>query len=95
MTGFLQFIATRIGIYRTLASHLVNVVVDHFCIIRILTGCYDNSIHLWKIDGTHKKTIPGHCGPVKAVKWIEVSEESAGFVRFVIKYESHYLELLT
>ena len=64
-------------------------------IFRILTGCYDNSIHLWKIDGTHKKTIPGHCGPVKAVKWIEVSEESAGFVRFVIKYESHYLELLT
>jgi len=45
----------------------------------ILTGCYDNTIHLWSVDGTHKLTIPGHSGPVKGVKWIEVNESRATF----------------
>ena len=42
--------------------------------IRILTGCCDNTIHLWNINGTHRLKVPGHCGPIKGVKWIEIKE---------------------
>lgn len=45
----------------------------------ILTGCYDNTVHLWNVDGTHRLTIPGHCGPVKGVTWIEVDDNIATF----------------
>uniref|UniRef100_T1JCX6 Ribosome biogenesis protein WDR12 homolog n=1 Tax=Strigamia maritima TaxID=126957 RepID=T1JCX6_STRMM len=36
----------------------------------ILTGCYDNTLHLWTLDGEHKLTIPGHLQAVKAVAWL-------------------------
>lgn len=50
--------------------------------IRILTGCYDNTVHLWNIDGTHHLTIPGHCGPVKGVHWVETLGKYVTFVRY-------------
>ncbi|XP_071040078.1 ribosome biogenesis protein WDR12 homolog [Parasteatoda tepidariorum] len=37
----------------------------------ILSGCYDNTVHIWSIDGEHKLTIPGHSAPVKAVAWLK------------------------
>ncbi|XP_050544331.1 ribosome biogenesis protein WDR12 homolog [Daktulosphaira vitifoliae] len=46
----------------------------------IITGCYDNSIHVWNNRGKHKIGIAGHTGPVKAVKWVSMSDESAVFV---------------
>lgn len=48
---------------------------------RIITGCYDNSIHIWTSKGKHKIGISGHSGPVKAVQWISVSSDKATFVR--------------
>jgi len=46
----------------------------------ILTGCYDNTINIWGVDGQKKLVIPGHNGPVKAVAWIERSDGGATFV---------------
>lgn len=46
----------------------------------ILTGCYDNTIHLWTIKGNHKLVIPGHNGPVKAVEWVKLDNENGIFV---------------
>ena len=48
-----------------------------FC--RILTGCYDNTVNIWTIKGTHKLTIPGHTAPVKAVTWIDLNEHRGVF----------------
>lgn len=48
---------------------------------RIITGCYDNSIHIWTTKGKHKIGISGHTAAVKAIKWISVSNDSATFVR--------------
>nr|XP_018915276.1 PREDICTED: ribosome biogenesis protein WDR12 homolog [Bemisia tabaci] len=45
----------------------------------ILTGCYDNTLHIWNKKGEHKLTIPGHSGAVKAVSWITVNNDSALF----------------
>ncbi|XP_054166134.1 ribosome biogenesis protein WDR12 homolog [Oppia nitens] len=38
----------------------------------IISGCYDNSVHIWDLnsDGSHKIAIPAHLAPIKAVKWI-------------------------
>ncbi|XP_013787235.1 ribosome biogenesis protein WDR12 homolog [Limulus polyphemus] len=46
----------------------------------ILTGCYDNTIQLWTIEGKHLLTIPGHIAPVRAVAWIEVGDPISTFV---------------
>ncbi|KAK0182169.1 hypothetical protein PV327_000332 [Microctonus hyperodae] len=46
----------------------------------ILTGCYDNTVHIWTSIGKHKLTIPGHSGPVIAVKWISLDSETGTFV---------------
>lgn len=46
----------------------------------ILTGSYDNTINIWTVDGQKKLVIPGHNGPVKAVAWIETSQDGASFV---------------
>lgn len=46
----------------------------------ILTGCYDNTLHIWTTKGKHKLTIPGHTAPVKAVSWITVNDSMATFV---------------
>lgn len=40
-------------------------------------------MHIWKTDGTHKSTIPGHCGPIKGVRWIEITGSSATFARYL------------
>lgn len=40
----------------------------------ILTGCYDNSLNLWSIEGKHRLTIPGHDAPIKDVTWIKLDE---------------------
>jgi len=36
----------------------------------VLTGCYDNTVNIWNIDGTKVLVIPGHTQPVKAVSWL-------------------------
>ncbi|XP_034242429.1 ribosome biogenesis protein WDR12 homolog [Thrips palmi] len=46
----------------------------------ILTGCYDNTLHLWTKSGTHHLTIPGHSGPVKAVAWVSLTPTVGSFV---------------
>ena len=43
----------------------------------ILSGCYDNSAHIWDIkSGKHKIAIPAHLSSIKAVKWISVNKSS-------------------
>ncbi|XP_052792623.1 ribosome biogenesis protein WDR12 homolog [Mya arenaria] len=37
----------------------------------ILSGSYDNTLHLWSAKGDALLTIPGHTQPVKCVKWIQ------------------------
>ncbi|XP_058803230.1 ribosome biogenesis protein WDR12 homolog [Phymastichus coffea] len=46
----------------------------------ILSGCYDNTIHLWTAKGKHHLTIPGHTSPIKAVAWISLDDETGTFV---------------
>ncbi|PSN56766.1 Ribosome biogenesis protein WDR12 [Blattella germanica] len=46
----------------------------------ILSGCYDNTLHLWTTKGTHRLTIPGHAGPIKAVAWVSHDNAMATFV---------------
>ena len=37
----------------------------------VITACYDNTVSIWDIEtGAKKLTIPGHCGPARAVAWI-------------------------
>ncbi|CAG2105994.1 unnamed protein product [Medioppia subpectinata] len=38
----------------------------------IISGCYDNSVHIWDLnnDGSHKIAIPAHLAPVKDIQWI-------------------------
>lgn len=57
------------------------IYINEFQFYRIITGCYDNSIHIWTSKGKHKIGISGHTGPVKAVQWISVSNDIATFVR--------------
>uniref|UniRef100_A0A2A4IU73 NLE domain-containing protein n=1 Tax=Heliothis virescens TaxID=7102 RepID=A0A2A4IU73_HELVI len=45
----------------------------------ILSGCYDNSIHIWSTKGQHKLAIPGHTSPVKAVSWVAFNGNQAVF----------------
>jgi len=37
----------------------------------VLTGCYDNTVNIWTIEGHQKLVIPNHSGPVKAVAWLD------------------------
>lgn len=46
----------------------------------ILTGCYDNTLHIWTKTGSHHLTIPGHSGPVKAVAWVSLTPSVGSFV---------------
>lgn len=46
---------------------------------RILTGCYDNTVNVWLVNGKHLLTIPGHSAPIKAVTWISVSDKVGVF----------------
>jgi len=36
----------------------------------VLTGCYDNTVNLWTVEGQKTLVIPSHSGPVKAVAWL-------------------------
>ncbi|XP_033761374.1 ribosome biogenesis protein WDR12 homolog isoform X2 [Pecten maximus] len=40
----------------------------------ILSGCYDNTIHIWNVTGKDLMTIPGHTSPVKAIEWINIDD---------------------
>ena len=42
----------------------------------IISGCYDNTLHIWSKnkEGKHRIAIPAHSAPVKAVKWIDDSK---------------------
>ncbi|XP_032683439.1 ribosome biogenesis protein WDR12 homolog [Odontomachus brunneus] len=46
----------------------------------ILTGCYDNTLHIWTSTGKHRLVIPGHASPIKAVAWISVNDDNVSFV---------------
>ncbi|XP_035206556.1 ribosome biogenesis protein WDR12 homolog [Stegodyphus dumicola] len=46
----------------------------------ILSGCYDNTVHIWTVEGDHKLTIPGHSAPVKSVAWLKNGESVSSFV---------------
>ncbi|CAK1551051.1 unnamed protein product [Leptosia nina] len=46
----------------------------------ILSGCYDNSVHIWNHKGQHKLAIPGHTSPVKAVAWVTLDNDQGVFV---------------
>lgn len=46
----------------------------------ILSGCYDNTIHIWTSKGAHKLAIPGHTSPVKAVSWVSIQNNLGTFV---------------
>lgn len=45
----------------------------------ILSGSYDNSIHIWNTKGQHKLAIPGHTSPVKAISWVSFNGNQAIF----------------
>lgn len=53
-----------------------------YIFIRILTGCYDNTLHIWTSKGKHHLVIPGHTSPIKAVAWISLNNDTASFVRY-------------
>lgn len=52
------------------------------------TGCYDNTVHLWDLDGlakgkgehAHKLTIPAHRAPVKSLTWVNTKENIKTFI---------------
>lgn len=46
----------------------------------ILTGCYDNTLHIWTSKGKHHLVIPGHTSPIKAVAWISLSDTNGKFI---------------
>ncbi|KAK7027301.1 WD repeat-containing protein 12 [Halocaridina rubra] len=54
----------------------------------LLTGCYDNTLHLWDAEGlhagkgekAHTLTIPAHKAPVKAVAWVHTNSPTKTFV---------------
>lgn len=45
----------------------------------ILTGCYDNTVNIWTVDGKHLLTIPGHTAPIKAVTWVSIENKIGTF----------------
>lgn len=45
----------------------------------VLSGCYDNTVNIWSIEGVKKLVIPSHSAPVKAVAWVSRTEEGAVF----------------
>ncbi|XP_045613933.1 ribosome biogenesis protein WDR12 homolog [Procambarus clarkii] len=54
----------------------------------LLTGCYDNTLHLWDVAGlaagqgdrAHTLTIPAHRAPVKAVTWVHTDSPTKTFI---------------
>jgi len=52
-----------------------------FIILRVLTGAYDGTLHLWSIKGKHKLGFSAHTGPIKTVGWISTDKTTAVFAR--------------
>lgn len=54
---------------------------------RILSGCYDNSLHIWSGEKKHKHllTVAGHSGPIRGVSWVQsgVNENGSTVVTFI------------
>lgn len=46
----------------------------------ILTGCYDNTLHIWTSKAKHQLVIPGHTSPIKAVAWVSLNETNGKFI---------------
>ncbi|KAK4323748.1 hypothetical protein Pmani_005575 [Petrolisthes manimaculis] len=54
----------------------------------LLTGCYDNTVHLWDVAGlargdgerAHRLTIPAHLAPVKSVTWVDTEGPLKKFI---------------
>ncbi|KAG7159910.1 ribosome biogenesis protein WDR12 homolog [Homarus americanus] len=54
----------------------------------LLTGCYDNTLHLWDVVGlaagqgerAHTLTIPAHRAPVKSVTWVHTDSPTKTFI---------------
>ncbi|XP_063613078.1 ribosome biogenesis protein WDR12 homolog [Penaeus indicus] len=54
----------------------------------LLTGCYDNTLHIWdvknlgrgRIKDAHKLKIPAHNAPVKAVTWAKTDSDVKSFI---------------
>lgn len=58
----------------------------------ILTGCYDNTIHLWSLKGDAILTIPGHTQPVKCVSWIKYGKFWLSKLTCIVKNITSELE---
>ncbi|XP_043492313.1 ribosome biogenesis protein WDR12 homolog [Polistes fuscatus] len=46
----------------------------------ILSGCYDNTLHIWTSKAKHQLVIPGHRSVVKAIAWVSLDETNARFI---------------
>lgn len=46
----------------------------------ILTGCYDNSVHIWNTKGKHLHSLSQHSNCVRSVGWLDKSNPNKGFV---------------
>lgn len=46
----------------------------------ILTGCYDSNVYLWTNKGQHVLTLNGHQAPVKAVRWLSLTNDIGAFI---------------
>lgn len=46
----------------------------------ILTGCYDNSVHIWNTKGKHLQSLSQHSNCVRSVSWLDRGDPSKGFV---------------
>ncbi|XKL66223.1 hypothetical protein PGB90_009643 [Kerria lacca] len=53
----------------------------------ILSGCYDNSLHIWSGESKHKHLLSctSHSGPIKGVSWIQmwINENGNSMASFV------------
>lgn len=65
----------------TLYIFIIKVLTLSIILFRILTGTYDNKLHIWTLKGKHRFVIPGHMSPVKAVAWISLDDDKASFIR--------------
>lgn len=77
-----KILKTRQKVYSLyLYIFIIKVLTLSIILFRILTGTYDNKLHIWTLKGKHRFVIPGHMSPVKAVAWISLDDDKASFVR--------------
>jgi WD40 repeat protein len=70
--------ALKLGEYECVKYHYHSFSFFVF-LRRILTGCYDNIIHIWNEKAKHLLPVSGHAGPVKSVRWLGSGNEHDGF----------------